>query len=329
MKHMLTESSSEKRLGFIFWMIAALVAGTLTGGISWYQGCRFIPYFAAGTGFILSCRWIIHITEKGLPVWIGIEQYCNRWRLTRAGILLYGAKQDAPTIFLPWYSLSSTTHSEIGILIDTEDCLTFLLPADSRKAETTQPLIAEQIAKHRKEYSINEESPVYLQRTPERPGGIPKFLKVGFPWLIAGVLLPFILQDAPGSAMLSALSFAIGASFVLFGHSDFLDEYEAVNHLGNNLRHTKRGLHIQGLAGWHYFQPWAGITECFELDTQEYFLKLYGDPMGINIRKEGRYLPLPVARFIKVRVPRWRTIMNFAIVFLFAAAGFVWWACWS
>ncbi|MBR5877919.1 MAG: hypothetical protein IKY91_00095 [Akkermansia sp.] len=221
------------------------------------------------------------------------------------------------------------THADDRILVDTEDCITFTLPVDSGKAESALSLITEQITKHQNKYTGEKKSPAYLQCTPERPGGILDFLKVGLPWLIAGVILPFIMQGEPGAALLSALSFAIGASFVLHGRSDFLEEYEAVNVLGNDSRHSRRGLHIQGLAGWHYFQPWVGITECVELDTQEYFLKLYGGPMGINIRKEDRYLPFPVARFIKVSVPRWRTIVNYAIVFLFAAAGFVWYACWS
>jgi hypothetical protein len=115
----------------------------------------------------------------------------------------------------------------------------------------------------------------------------------------------------------------------MFGHSDFLDEYEAESFLGNDVRHTRQGLHIQGLAGWHYFQPWAAITKCMELDTKEYFLMLYGSPMGINIPKDGKYLPLPIAEHIKVRTSRWRIFMNYAVVFLVGAAGFVWYAYWS
>ena len=66
-----------------------------------------------------------------------------------------------------------------------------------------------------------------------------------------------------------------------------------------------------------------------ELDTKEYFLELYDGPMGINITKGGKYMPIPIAGLIKVRTSRWRIFMNYAVVFLVVVAGFVWYAYWS
>lgn len=327
MHHNLTESAEKNGSYFTICAIVALASGGLVGGLAWLKGYSFLPFFVAGAGFIFSIDWIVRISEKGMPIWKGIEHYCNLWRVTRTGILLYGARHDAPAIFLPWHSICSVTHADDRILVDTEDCITFTLPVDSRKAKSALSLITEQITKHRNKYIGEKKSPAYLQRAPQK-AGLLTFLKVGVPWFIVGIAIPFILPDEP-SGLACAICFAIGASFVSFGHSDFLDEYEAESFLGNAVRHTRQGLHIQGLAGWHYFQPWAAITKCMELDTKEYFLMLYGGPMGINIQKDGKYLPLPIAEHIKVRTSRWRIFMNYAVVFLVAAAGFVWYAYWS
>ena len=327
MHHNLTESSEKNDSCFTICAIVALATGGLLGGLAWLKGYSFLPFFVAGAGFIFSIDWIVRISEKGMPIWKGIEHYCNLWRVTRTGILLYGARHDAPAIFLPWHSIYSVTHADDRILVDTEDCITFTLPVDSRKAESALSLITEQITKHQNKFTGEKKSPAYLQRVPQKTGLL-TFLKVGVPWFIAGIAIPFILPDEP-SGLACAICFAIGAVFVMCGHSDFLDEYEADSYLGNDVCHTRRGLHIQGLAGWRYFQPWAAITKCMELDTKEYFLMLYGGPMGINIPKDGKYLPLPIAEHIKVRTSRWRIFMNYAVVFLVAAAGFVWYAYWS
>jgi hypothetical protein len=122
--------------------------------------------------------------------------------------------------------------------------------------------------------------------------------------------------------------FGAAALFVLFGHDDFRDEYDADTFLGSETRHTRRGLHIQGLSGWHYFQPWSGISECLELDTQEFFLKLYDSAMGINIGSEGKILPFPVARRVKVKRCRWHTILNYVLCLLFSLLGLAWWVYW-
>lgn len=328
MHHNLTESSEKNGSCFTICAIVALASGCLIGGLAWLKGYSFLPFFVAGAGFIFSIYWDVRISEKGMPIWKGIEHYCNLWRVTRTGILLYGARHDAPAIFLPWHSIYSVTHADDRILVDTEDCITFTLPVDSRKAESALSLITEQITKHRNKYTIGEKkSPAYLQRVPQKTGLL-TFLKVGVPWFIVGIAIPFILPDEP-SGLACAICFAIGAAFVSFGHSDFLDEYEAESFLGNDVRHTRQGLHIQGLAGWHYFQPWAAITKCMELDTKEYFLELYDGPMGINITKGGKYMPIPIAGHIKVKTSRWRIFMNYAVVFLVTAAGFVWYAYWS
>ena len=328
MHHNLTEFSEKNGSCFTIWAIVALASGGLVGGLAWLKGYSFLPFFVAGAGFIFSIYWIVQISEKGMPIWKGIEHYCNLWRVTRTGILLYGARHDAPAIFLPWHSISSVTRADDRILVDTEDCITFTLPVDSEKAEYALSLITEQITKHRDKHTVEEKSPAYLQRAPQKTGLL-TFLKVGVPWFIAGIAIPFLLPDEPRAGLACAICFAIGAVFVMFGHSDFLDEYEAESFLGNDVRHSRQGLHIQGLAGWRYFQPWAAITKCMELDTKEYFLMLYGGPMGINIPKGSKYLPLPIAEHIKVRTSRWRIFMNYAVVFLVGAAGFVWYACWS
>lgn len=328
MHHNLTESSEKNGSCFTILAIVALASGGLLGGSAWLKGYSFLPFFVAGAGFIFSIYWIVQISEKGMPIWKGIEHYCNLWRITRTGILLYGARHDAPAIFLPWLSIYSVTHADDCILVDTEDCITFTLPVDSGKTESALSLITEQITKHQNKYIGEKKSPAYLQRAPQKTGLL-TFLKVGVPWFIVGIAIPFFLPDEPRAGLACAICFAIGAVFVMFGHSDFLDEYEAESFLGNDVRHSRQGLHIQGLAGWHYFQPWAAITKCMELDTKEYFLMLYGGPMGINIPKDGKYLPLPIAGHIKVKTSRWRIFMNYAVVFLVAAAGFVWYACWS
>ena len=128
--------------------------------------------------------------------------------------------------------------------------------------------------------------------------------------------------------LLCLCCFGMAALHVLFGHSDFRDEYDIDTFLGSESRHTRRGLHIRGLSGWHYFQPWAGISECLELDTQEYFLKLYDSAKGINIGRMGKILPFSVDRRIKVKPRRWRTILNYGLCALFVLLGLAWWHYW-
>ena len=102
MHHNLTESSEKNGSCFTILAIVALASGGLVGGSAWLKGYSFLPFFVAGAGFIFSIYWIVQISEKGIPIWKGIEHYCNLWRATRTGILLYGARHDAPAIFLPW-----------------------------------------------------------------------------------------------------------------------------------------------------------------------------------------------------------------------------------
>lgn len=197
MHHNLTESSEKNGSCFTILAIVALASGGLLGGSAWLKGYSFLPFFVAGAGFIFSIYWIVRISEKGMPIWKGIEHYCNLWRITRTGILLYGARHDAPAIFLPWLSIYSVTHADDCILVDTEDCITFTLPVDSGKTESALSLITEQITKHQNKYIGEKKSPAYLQRAPQKTGLL-TFLKVGVPWFIVGIAIPFSCRMNPG-----------------------------------------------------------------------------------------------------------------------------------
>lgn len=327
MNHRLTEKAPGKHYAILFWGIAALATGLISGGISWYQGCSFLLYFTAGAGFILSCCWILHINGELLPGWNGIQQYCPHWRTTRTGVLLYGDVPESPGIFMPWQSLDSATRTGDGILIETKDFIHIHLPAEPEAVEKALARILPLLSPEYDEEASPEKNPVYLQMEPDPPG-IRSFLKVGIPWLIAGLILPCTQADEKGMLLLCVCCFGLAALFVLFGHSDFRDEYDADTYLGRETRHTRRGLHILGTSGWHYFQPWAGISECLELDTQEYFLKLNNSPMGINIGSKGKILPFSIDRKVKVKHLRWRTILNYGLCILFGLLGLVWWAYW-
>ena len=324
MIHRLTEQAESRRSVILTWGIATLVLGLITGGLAWCKGCSFLLFFAAGAAFGLSICWDTYIAEKGIPKWNGIQQYCPHWRRSRTGILLYGDSSDSPGIFLPWHSIESATHAGDGILLETKEGIHIHLPGATDEALTCIQVLLTP-GYNDDDASVNH--PVYLQNTPEAPG-IGAYLKVGTPWLAAGLILPFIPTDEPGIMPLCICCFGMAALFVLFGHSDFRDEYDATTWLGSESRHTQRGLHIQGASGWHYFQPWAGISECLELDTQEYFLKLYDSPVGINIGCKGKTLPRPVARRVKVKPRRWRTILNYALCTLFLLLGLAWWHYW-
>ena len=324
MIHRLTEQAESRRSVILTWGIATLVFGLITGGIGWSKECSFLLCFAPGAGFGLSICWSTYIADKGLPKWDGIQQYCPHWRRTRAGILLYGDAPDSPGIFLPWLSIAKATRTEDGILLETKDCIPLHLPAAADEALTS---IQSLLTPGFNDDDASVTNPAYLQNTPEAPG-IGAYLKVGLPWLAAGLILPFIPTDEKGLMLLCIWCFSASALFVLFGHDDFRDEYDADTFLGSELRHTRRGLHIQGLSGWHYFQPWAGISECLELDTQEYFLKLYDSAKGINIGRMGKILPFPVDRRIKVKPRRWRTILNYGLCTLIVLLGLAWWHYW-
>ena len=324
MIHRLTEQAESRRSVILTWGIATLVLGLITGGIGWSKECSFLLCFAPGAGFGLSICWSTYIADKGLPKWDGIQQYCPHWRRTRTGILLYGDAPDSPGIFLPWHSIESATLAEDDIYLETKEGISFHLPAAADEALTS---IQSLLTPGFNDDDASIPNPAYLQNTPEAPG-IGAYLKVGIPWLAAGLILPFIPTDEKGLMLLCLWCFGMAALLVLFGQSDFRDEYDADTFLGSESRHTRRGLHIQGLSGWHYFQPWSGISECLELDTQEYFLKLYDSAKGINIGRKGEILPFPVNRRIKVKPRRWRTILNYALCTLFVLLGLAWWHYW-
>ena len=327
MIHRLTEQAESRRSVILTWGIATLVLGLITGGIGWSKECSFLLCFAPGAGFGLSICWSTYIADKGLPKWDGIQHYCPHWRRTRTGILFYGDAPDSPGILLPWLSIAKATRTEDGILLETKDCIPLHLPAVPEAADEALTSIQSLLTPGCIGDEALVKNPAFLQRTPEAPGmGV--FLKVGLPWLAAGLILPFIPTDEKGLMLLCIWCFAASALFVLFGHDDFRDEYDADTFLGSESRHTRRGLHIQGLSGWHYFQPWAGISECLELDTQEFFLKLYDSAMGINIGSEGKILPVPVARRVKVKRCRWHTILNYGLCLLFSLLGLAWWHYW-
>ncbi len=327
MIHRLTEQAESRRTDILTRSIATLVLGLITGGFGWCKGCCFLPCFAAGVGFGLSICWNLCIAEKGMPKWNGIQHHCPHWRRTRAGILLYGDTPDSPGIFLPWHSIDTATRIKDGILLETKDCISLHLPAGPKAADEARTSIEALLTPGFIGDETSVKKPVFLQHSPEAPG-IGAFMKVGIPWLAAGLILPFIPANEKGLMLLCICCFGMAALLVLFGHSDFRDEYDAATFLGSESRRTRRGLHVQGLSGWHYFHPWAGISECLELDTQEFFLKLYGGPMGINIGSEGKVLPLPIARRVKVKYRRWRTLLNYGLCFLFMLLGLVWWHYW-
>lgn len=327
MIHRLTEQAESRRSVILTWSIASLVLGLITGGIAWCKDCSFLLFFAVGAAFGLSICWDTYISERGLPKWDGIQQYCPHWRKTRTGILLYGDAPESPGIFLPWLSLGSATRTENGILLETKDCIHIHLPAEPETAEQELARICPQLTPGYIDDEPTVQNPAFLQNSPEVPG-ISAFLKVGMLWLTTGLLLPFIPTDEPGIMPLCICCFGMAALFVLFGHSDFRDEYDVDTWLGSELRHTRRGLHIQGPSGWLYFQPWTGISECLELDTQEYFLKLYNSSKGINIGSEGKILPFSVARRVKVKPRRWRTVLNYTLCVLFVLLGLAWWHYW-
>lgn len=324
MIHRLTEQAESRRSVILTWGIATLVLGLITGGIAWCKDCSFLLWFAPGAAFGLSICWSTYIADKGLPKWDGIQQYCPHWRRTRTGILLYGDAPDSPGIFLPWLSIESATRTGNGILLETKEGIPFHLPAAANEALTS---IQSLLTPGFNDDDASVTNPAYLQNMPEAPG-IGAYLKVGIPWLAAGLILPFIPSNETELMLLCLCCFGMAALLVLFGHSDFRDEYDVDTWLGSESRHTRRGLHIQGASGWHYFQPWAGISECLELDTQEYFLKLYNSPKGINIGSEGKILPFSVARRVKVKTRRWRTVLNYGLCTLFVLLGLVWWHYW-
>ena len=324
MIHRLTEQAESRRSVILTWGIATLVLGLITGGIGWSKECSFLLCFAPGAGFGLSICWSTYIADKGLPKWDGIQQYCPHWRRTRTGILLYGDAPESPGIFLPWLSIENATRTEDGILIETKEGIPFHLPAAANEALTS---IQSLLTPGFNDDDASVTNPAYLQNMPEAPG-IGAYLKVGIPWLAAGLILPFIPSNETELMLLCLWCFGMAALLVLFGHSDFRDEYDIDTFLGSESRHTRRGLHIRGLSGWHYFQPWAGISECLELDTQEYFLKLYDSAKGINIGSEGKILPFSVARRVKVKTRRWRTVLNYTLCVLFVLLGLAWWHYW-
>ena len=237
MIHRLTEQAESRRSVILTWGIATLVFGLITGGIGWSKECSFLLCFAPGAGFGLSICWSTYIADKGLPKWDGIQHHCPHWRRTRTGILLYGDAPDSPGIFLPWHSIESATLAEDDIYLETKEGIPFHLPAAADEALTS---IQSLLNPGFNDDDASITNPAYLQNTPEAPG-IGAYLKVGIPWLAAGLILPFIPSNETELMLLCLCCFGMAALLVLFGHSDFRDEYDADTFLGSETRHTRRG----------------------------------------------------------------------------------------
>ncbi|MEE1265775.1 MAG: hypothetical protein UHH87_05760 [Akkermansia sp.] len=312
------------------WAVALLVGG-LVGLVVWWGDGPFLSTFIMGVLFILSS---LKISDDectlGASARAGnwLQLLCRYWRCTRRGILFYRTDKPAPSLMLPWESLESARLLDDNILVEDEENDTlYALPIDAAQRDSVLAHIQQQIAEHKTESQEEDsyEKSVFFMHSPHC---LSKwcYVKVSSPWLVVGLLSPFIWPD---EMFTSALFFALGVCMGLSWLSEIEDRFCTENYMGEETRRSKRGVSIRMSRGIRCFIPWACMAEATAMLTDCTFLCLKESQDGICLNGQDNSLPIPITRrYLNSR--SWiRMTVGVVCVLVAAIAGIIWYQLWQ
>ncbi len=317
-----------KKWGIWFGVTAG--AGALgTWLYPWETLASCVASFCIGVGFVLSCVcysevYFRHASATRAGDWL--QELCSAWHFTHRGILLYSKAAAAPVLFLPWESICHVTSKDGAIWLEDEVNDSFYqLTVSAQEQESALERIRQQVEKHRHLHKEDEDisAPVFCARSPFSVPVLP-FVKMGSPWLLAGIICPFI----PGMEMgICCICFVLAAAVAVSGVSELDDDFCMEYYMGEELRRTKRGIIVRMNGGITCFLPWSSMGECIRLTEETVFLRLNGTHDGIICR--GQEVPLPVTRHYG-RWQRWsRRCISVGLALLSLVLGVVWWSVWA
>lgn len=309
----------------------AFLVGGLVGLVAWWGDGPFLSTFITGALFILSS---LKITDDecalGASARAGnwLQLLCRYWRCTRRGILFYRTDKPGPSLMLPWESLESAWLLDDNILVENEeDDTSYAMPIDAAQRDSVLAHIQQQIAEHKTEPQEEDsyEKSVFFMHSPHCLSKW-SYVKVSSPWLVVGLLSPFIWPD---EMFTSALFFALGVSMGLSWLSEIEDRFCTENYMGEETRRSKRGVIIRMSRGIRCFIPWACMAEATAMRTDCTFLCLKESQDGICLNGQDNALPIPITRHY-LNSPSWlRMTVGVVCVLVAAIAGFVWYQLWQ
>lgn len=309
----------------------AFLVGGLVGLLAWWGDGPFLSTFITGALFILSS---LKITDDECALsasaragnWL--QLLCRYWRCTRRGILFYRTDKPGPSLMLPWESLESAWLLDDNILVENEeDDTSYALPIDAAQRDSVLAHIQQQIAEHKTEPQEEDsyEKSVFFMHSPHC---LSKwcYVKVSSPWLVVGLLSPFIWPD---EMFTSALFFALGVCMGLSWLSEIEDRFCTENYMGEETRRSKRGVSIRMSRGIRCFIPWACMAEATAMRTDCTFLCLKESQDGICLNGQDNALPIPITRHY-LNSPSWlRMTVGVVCVLVAAIAGIIWYQLWQ
>ena len=309
----------------------AFMVGGLVGLLVWWGNGPFLSTFITGALFILSS---LKITDDecalGASARAGnwLQLLCRYWRCTRRGILFYRTDKPGPSLMLPWESLESAWLLNDNILVENEeDDTSYVLPIDAAQRDSVLAHIQQQIAEHKTEPQEEDsyEKSVFFMHSPHCLSKW-SYVKVSSPWLVVGLLSPFIWPD---EMFTSALFFALGVCMGLSWLSEIEDRFCTENYMGEETRRSKRGVSIRMSRGIRCFIPWACMAEATAMRTDCTFLCLKESQDGICLNGQDNALPIPITRHY-LNSPSWlRMTVGVVCVLVAAIAGIIWYQLWQ
>lgn len=312
------------------WAVALLV-GCLVGLLVWWGDGPFLSTFIMGVLFILSS---LKITDDecalGASARAGnwLQLLCRYWRCTRRGILFYRTDKPGPSLMLPWESLASAWLLDDNIIVEDEENYTlYALPVDAAQRDRVLAHIQQQIAEHKNEPQEEDtyEKSVFYMHSPHCLSKW-RYVKESSPWLVVGLLSPFIWPD---EMLTCCLFFALGVTMGLSWLSEIEDRFCTENYMGEETRRSKRGVSIRMSRGIRCFIPWACMAEATAMRTDCTFLCLKESQDGICLNGQDNALPIPITRRY-LNSPSWlRMTVGVVCVLVAAIAGIIWYQLWQ
>ena len=319
------EQNSPRPNWWVRWAVALLV-GSLVELVAWWCEGPFLSTFTMGVLFTLS---VLKVTDNDFGLCASaragnwLQLLCRHWRCTRRGILLYRTDKPGPSLLLPWESLAGAGVQDNGILVeDAENDTFYALPINTAQRDAVLVHIQQQIAAHRtgRQEEDTYGKPVYFMHSPHC---LPRwrYLKIAAPWLLAGLLSPFIW---PGSMVTCCLFFALGVTMGLSWLSEIEDRFCTESYMGEETHRGKRGVSIRMNGGIRCFIPWNCMAESTAMWTDCTFLRLKEGQDGICLTGQDASLPIPITRHY-LNSPSWiRMTARVVCLLVSIIAGIVW-----
>lgn len=279
-------------------------------------------------GYMLSTIATMEREEPDFPHGTGgyLQQFCNCWQMTRAGIVICGDAATAPRLFVPWCSIRKACKKQNCIFLKIKNSdSAFLLPCDECDLNDHLNRIQAQLAAKQPAPAIKgTEDDVIISFSRFLPHGAG--ISHSLVWLAIGCGSPFVLTDG---AWIGALCFALAVAFYLpQRNSCEINYWDEDITFGDEIRRTKRGLHIRCSGGWHYFQPWQGFGTCTRIAANAVALNLPGNNLCIVIPYTPENFPLLAEAPGKSSRKAWSGL-RILLILLALAAGLLWQGLWN